>query len=264
MTVRILRELAAEPARDFLRSELGGKVVQVIGECRIHYQGRAQSTLSQGDRLILLKPDGTLLVHTDAKLKPVNWQPPGCSFQAGLTEEDDGERLVLTATRTSPREIVRMTFSEVHAVASFELRDDEDLELVGTEDDLQALLHERPELLEEGFTPWKRERASGRGPMDLYGEDEDGNRVVVEVKRRNASVQEVEQLRRYVEKEREAREGHVRGILACPSVSDKARRYLAELGFEYRELDWDRLLPLVREVLPAGQKTLGDWGEDDE
>lgn len=257
MSFRILRDLAPDPACDFLRHELGRRMVQIVGRCRIHYQGRAESTLSRGDRLVTFKPDGTLLVHTEGKLKPVNWQPPGCDLQAAV--EDDV--LVVTATRTKPREIVHLSFDEVHAVQSFRLRDDEELTLLGTEDDLQALLAEKPELVEPGFRVWSRERASRRGPMDLYGEDAEGHRVVVEVKRRAAAVQDVEQLRRYVEKERDAREDEVRGILVAPSVSDKARRYLADLGLEFREVDWDRLLPIIKEVLPANQATLRRWDE---
>lgn len=255
MAVRTLHDLAPDAACAFLRDQLGRHLVQVVGRCRITYQGRAESTLSRGDRLLIYKPDGTLIVHTEAKLKPVNWQPPGCSFQAGL--EDD--LLVVTATRTSPKEIVRVVLDEIHLVQSVRLEDDGQLDLVGTEDDLQALLAMEPEIVEPGFQCWRRERPSGRGPMDLYGEDAEGRRVVVEVKRRAATVRDAEQLRRYVEREDGARAGKVRGILCAPRVSEKAKRFLQELDLEYRELDWEQLLPRFRTVLPANQSTLGDW-----
>lgn len=254
--VRILRDLHPEAAVEFLKSELGRRLVQVAGRCVIDYQGRAASQLPSGNRLLLFKPDGTLLVHGPHKLKPVNWQPPGCSFSAAK----EGGKVVLTACRERPKETVRIMLEEVHLVLSMNLDDGEELEVVGTEDDMQAFLSLRPHLVEPGFKFWSRERASGRGPMDLYGEDAHGRRVVVEAKRRAAGVKEADQLRRYVERERAARgDTPVRGILIAPQVSEKARKYLADLDLEYRELDWDKLRKGASDLLKAGQKTLGDW-----
>lgn len=253
---RALADLAPDAAAPFLREAFGTKLVQVIGRCAIEYRGRASSELPAGDRLVLLKPDGTLLVHTATKLKPVNWQPPGCEFQA--TVEND--RLVVSATRDKPRETVRMVFEEVHAVAALELADGVELALVGTEDDLQAALARSPDAIEPGFTFWRRERASGRGPMDLYGVDARGRRVVVEVKRRAATVGDVEQLRRYVEREKGARGDGVRGILVAPTVSETARRYLADLALEWREIDVARLVVPKERLRAAGQSSLAAFG----
>jgi RecB family endonuclease NucS len=195
-------------------------------------------------------------VHTSTKLKPVNWQPPGCSFSASR----EGDALVITASREKPKETVRIALEAVHVVFSLGLDDGVELDLAGSEDDLQAFLAQRPQLVEPGFKFWRRERASGRGPMDLYGEDAQGRRVVVEVKRRAAGVKEADQLRRYVERERAARgDTPVRGILVAPKVSDTARKYLADLSLEYRELDWDKLRRSAADLLKAGQKSLADW-----
>lgn len=256
-TVRVLRDVDPEAAVEFLRNELGRRLVEVAARCVIDYQGRAESRLPSGQRLLLFKPDGTLLVHTSTKLKPVNWQPPGCTFSAG---REDGA-IVLTACREKPKETVRIVLQDVHVILSMSLDDGEALDLVGTEDDLQAFLAERPELIEPGFRFWSRERASGRGPMDLYGEDHAGRRVVVECKRRAAGVKEADQLRRYVERERSARGGEdrVRGILVAPKVSDTARRYLDESGLEWRELDWEKLRRTAADLLQAGQRTLAEW-----
>ncbi|MHB8606110.1 MAG: endonuclease NucS [Thermoplasmatota archaeon] len=251
-------------AADFLRHELGRRVVELVGRCRIEYDGRAASTLASGERLMLFKPDGTLLVHTAAKLKPVNWQPPGCTFSASV---EDG-KLVVTALREKPREMVRIVMDDIAAILSFALMDTEELALVGSEDDLQAYLAANPQLIEPGFSFWSRERDSQLGPMDLYGEDAKGNRVVIEVKRRPAQVGDGEQLRRYVERERKARgtasaasEGRkeftIRGILVAPVVSEVLRRYLNDLGFEWREIDWDKLARKASALRGAGQATLG-------
>ena len=107
--MRILRELEPEPAVEFLKAELGHRFVQVAARCVIDYSGRAESRLPSGERLLMFKPDGTLLVHTSAKLKPVNWQPPGCAFHAA---REDGQ-IVLTASREKPKETVRIALEEI-------------------------------------------------------------------------------------------------------------------------------------------------------
>jgi RecB family endonuclease NucS len=251
--VRVLRDLAPEAAVEFLRNELGYRMVQVAARCSIDYQGRAESKLGSGERLLIFKPDGTLLVHTNAKLKPVNWQPPGCAFR-------EGERLVITAAREKPKETVRIALEEVHLVFALGMEDGEALDLAGTEDDLQAFLAQHPQLVEPGFRFWRRERASGRGPMDLYGEDAHGRRVVVEVKRARAGVKEADQLRRYVERERAARgDVGVRGILVAERVSETARKYLADMALEYRELDWAKLRRSAADLLKANQRSLAEF-----
>lgn len=254
--VRVLRDLAPEAAVEFLRNELGHRMVQVAARCSIDYQGRAESKLGSGERLLIFKPDGTLLVHTSTKLKPVNWQPPGCTFSAGR----EGDSLVITAAREKPKETVRIALEAVHIVMALGLDDVQELDLAGSEDDLQAFLATKPQFIEAGFRFWRRERASGRGPMDLYGEDAQGRRVVVEVKRRAAGVKEADQLRRYVERERAARgDTPVRGILVAPKVSETARKYLADMQLEYRELDWEKLRKPANQMLRAGQKSLGEF-----
>lgn len=254
---RVLGSMTPAAALEFFRAELGKRLVQVAARCSIEYHGRAESTLPSGARLLLFKPDGTLLVHTSTKLKPVNWQPPGCSFSADV----DRGAIVLVARRDKPvKETVRIALEEIHFAVSLDLDDQQGFDLSGSEDDMQGFLARQPDLVEPGFKFWARERASGRGPMDLYGEDTLGRRVVVECKRRAAGVAEADQLRRYVERERGARQGiTVRGILVAPAISEKARKYLADLELEYREVDWDKLRRPASELLKTGQRRLGDW-----
>jgi endonuclease len=259
--MRTLASPDPEAAVAFLRGSLHRDLVQVVGLCEVRYQGRAQSSLSLGERLILLKPDGTLLVHTATRIKPVNWQPPGAAFAASLEEGV----VVLTSKRDGkggePEEVVRIALHDVQALLAVRLKDDESLALLGSELDLARLVHKRPDLVEAGFRVSAGERDNGRGPMDVVGLDAQGRRVVVELKRKAAGLKEAEQLRRYVERERAAK-GQVRGILMAPAVSDQARRYLAELGCEVRLVDWEKVLPLLQRVLPAGQRSLASWDGD--
>lgn len=261
--MQVLREPTPETALQFLQSELAGlaqkkgDLIQAVGECAIHYQGRARSMLNRGERLLILKPDGTFLVHTAQKAKPVNWQPPGATFHAGI---EDG-RLVLTAYRPKPEEIVKVTFHHVQLLLAVPLHDGEDLALVGSEGDLQELLFARPEVVEEGFVPRRRERDSERGYYDLDGDDAQGRRLVIEVKRGTAGVKEAQQLWRYVEPLRKAASSadRVRGMLIAPRVADKARAYLRDQSLEWKEVEWEELLPKIEAMRRTGQVGLATF-----
>jgi len=255
--VHLVRDPDAETALTFLQESLKGlqdgrgQVLQVVGDCRVSYQGRAQSTLLRGERLVLLKPDGTLLIHTSAKAKPINWQPPGAQFHAALEE---GE-VALTAYRPKPEEMVKIVFHRIDLLLAFPLHDAADLALIGSEDDLQRILFENPDLVEAGFVPQRRERDSKRGFYDLDGRDATGRRLIVEVKRTTAGVQEAQQLWRYVEGLDSAR-----GILIAPSVAPKARALLASHNLSWKELDWNEILPRIEHMRRGGQTGLERYG----
>ncbi len=259
--MNILRDPEPEAALAFLQAELAGlmerrgHLVQAVGLCTVRYQGRARSDLSAGERLVLLKPDGTLLVHGAEKAKPINWQPPGASFTASLADGLVG----LTAIRTRPEEIVQVTFSRVDLLVSLPLHDNVDLDLLGTEDDLQAALCRHPDLVEPGFVPARRERNTKRGYLDLDGRDAKGRRVVVEVKRTTAGVGEAQQLWRYVERMR-GQDPDLRGVLVAPRVAERARALLADHGLEWREVEWSKVLPKIEAMRAGGQASLARFG----
>jgi hypothetical protein len=94
-------------------------MLTLVGECEVEYDGRAASHLPLGERLVILKPDGTLLVHRDEQRKPVNWQPPGSTHTARL----DGDRLIVESVRTSPHEELEIAFEALTQVSLLELDD---------------------------------------------------------------------------------------------------------------------------------------------
>lgn len=260
--MQVLRDPDATAALQFFQAELqglanrAGHLVQAVGECEIHYQGRARSLLNRGERLLLLKPDGTFLVHTAEKAKPVNWQPPGAAFAVAL--DPDG-RVVLTSHRAKPEELVRVTFHSLRLLVALPLQDRAELALLGSEDDLQKLLFDHPELVEAGFVAARRERDTARGYYDLDGHDAQGRRLIVEVKRTTAGVKEAQQLWRYVEELR-GNDAKVRGLLIAPKVAPKARALLRDQGLDWKELDWDEVLPKVEAMRRGGQASLVRFG----
>ncbi|WP_368408795.1 endonuclease NucS [Haloarchaeobius amylolyticus] len=213
-----------------------GRLVTVFGHCTVAYDGRASSQLGPGDRHVMCKPDGAVLVHTDEGQKPVNWQPPGCTQEARRSEEG---YLEVFSTRDSPAEELVVTFERVTQVSTFAMTDEEQLTLAGSEEDLRQRILDDPALVEAGFQPLATERETAAGAVDIYGRDTDGNVVVLELKRKRVGPDAASQLNRYVEALR--RDLHagatVRGILVAPSVTDRARRLLAENGLEFVALE---------------------------
>jgi RecB family endonuclease NucS len=210
-----------------------GRMVTAFGRCTVDYDGRASSDLGPGDRLVVCKPDGTVLVHTDENRKPVNWQPPGCTHYASLR---DG-RLRVRSERSSPAERLDIDFHRLEQVTAYEIEDRSDLTLTGSEEDLRSRILDDPGLVESGFRPTATERETAAGPVDVFGADADDRPVVVELKRRRVGPSAASQLRRYVDAvDEEFPDEGVRGILVAPSVTDRAAALLDEQGLGFVSL----------------------------
>ncbi|MFB6139418.1 MAG: endonuclease NucS [Halosimplex sp.] len=221
-----------ESARDLVAEAIdAGALVTVVGRCSVDYEGRASSELGPGERLVMLKPDGAALVHTDEGQQPVNWQPPDCEHAASLVDD----HLRVESHRETPEEHLVVDFESVLEVSAYGLTDERDLTLEGTEEDLRQRVLDEPYLIEEGFVPLATERETPAGAVDIYGEDSAERAVAVELKRRRVGPDAVGQLGRYVDAmERDLHaDTEVRGILVAPSVTDRARRLLAERGLEF-------------------------------
>lgn len=237
--------LSDPPLRDvgdaIINARAAGDFVTIDGRCRVEYDGRTTSQFGFGDRHIVLKPDGTTLVHSDEKRKPVNWQPPGAKYTAMMTEDDS---LVVHSERSSPNETLDIEFTNVYAMTRIAMRDEAEFNLVGTEEDVQDHLMENPgpisEALGEEFVPLESERSVPVGSIDIFGRTESGSTVVVELKRRRVGPKSVDQLRRYVEDEADKGDhDELTGVLVAPSVTDSAREMLEEHSFVHVPFDPD-------------------------
>ena len=208
-----------------------GELVTVFGRCTVEYDGRAASSLGAGDRLLILKPDGTALVHTDEQRTPVNWQPPGSEHHVAVR---DG-RLRVRSERESPDETLDVRFERVEQVSALPVTGGRSVDVYGSEEDLRQRILDEPALVEPGFEPEATERETAAGPVDVFGHDDEGRPVIVELKRRRVGPDAAGQLGRYVEAlSRELPDGvEVRGILVAPSVTDRARELLAEKGLAH-------------------------------
>jgi RecB family endonuclease NucS len=182
----------------------------------------------------MIKPDGNFLVIGSTKHKPRNWQPTGAETTVRITNET----LVLESHRSSPKEeTLTVNCDSLYELVAYDAGRDPDVVLEGTEEDMHERIMNHPSLVEEGFEATRHEKPvdSGRS-IDVFGYDDDGVPVVVEVKRRRGQRKDVDQLNDYTSQFRA--DGDARGILVAPSVSDSVLRALAD-----RELEFVRLQP---------------------
>ncbi|WP_455282647.1 endonuclease NucS [[Eubacterium] cellulosolvens] len=206
--------------------------VIIIGNCRCEYSGRASSSLDWGDRITLIKGDGSVQVHRPSGYEPVNWQPPGCMFSIFL----EGSLLNIRSNRPKPKEILDIFFRNILFIASGRPVDDAEFNLYVSEEQMRDALISNPGILEEGLRLIDFERKVEPGFIDFYGKDALGRIVVVELKRASAGKEAVLQLKRYVDEVKKNNRVTVRGILAAPRLKSGAQSMLTSLGMEFKKL----------------------------
>ena len=149
--------LSPTPAEvnEFVNAHMRGtrskdNVLIVVGCCSVEYSGRARSTLGWGERIVVVKPDGSVLVHQRAGREPVNWQPPGTRVRY-QTETDNGTSLfVLYSYRFKPPEMMYVRFKNIETISTHRLRDDPALQITGAESDIADRIMSDPSVSEEG------------------------------------------------------------------------------------------------------------------
>lgn len=223
-----------EQAREAVKRAVeAGCTCLLVAECGVRYRGRGSSSLGTGQRLVVLKQDGSVLVHRPFGYEPVNWQPPGSIVSTELA----GGKLVIRAARLKPHEELIVEVSRVELAAWGKLVDEGELVMHGSEEELRDALVENPDVIEEGLKPVQVERRTRAGFVDALFLDSRGRLVAVEVKRGTAGVEAVLQLKRYVEALKRELGVEVRGVLVAERLARGARGLLAREGLEFKSVD---------------------------
>jgi RecB family endonuclease NucS len=212
----------------------------IVADCTVDYEGRLNAHLPRARRLIVVKADGTVLVHADASGKPLNWM----TTPNHLIEEDG--RWVITNAK---KERLTVYLHQIELDTEIELGEDPGLQKDAVELELQRILAEHPGSLEEGMTLIRREYPTPVGPVDLLCRDAEGRTVAVEVKRRG-EIDGVEQLTRYLEfLNRDSALAPVRGLFAAQIVKPQARTLAEDRGIDWAEVDYESLAGVESDVL---------------
>ncbi|MFG1639888.1 endonuclease NucS [Amycolatopsis sp. NPDC049252] len=205
----------------------------VIARCQVDYAGRLTAHLPMATRLLLVKSDGSVSVHSDDRAyKPLNWMSPPCWLiedgKIWIVENKQGEKLVIS-------------IEEIFHDYAQALGAEPGLQKDGVEAHLQELLAEHIKTLGDGYTLVRREFPTPIGPVDIMARDADGRSVAVEIKRRG-EIDGVEQLTRYLELlNRDPLLAPVQGVFAAQIIKPQARTLAEDRGIRCLTLDYDEL-----------------------
>jgi RecB family endonuclease NucS len=202
----------------------------LVARCDVRYTGRLNAVLPEAVRLLILKADGSVLVHDDAGgFKPLNW------MTAPTSVEDAGDTLIVRKPKTDDALEIRLV--EILSDVTHDMGESAALQKDGVERDLQEVLAAAPAALGEELTLVKREWATEVGPVDLMCRDENGEWVAVEIKR-IGTIEAVEQLTRYLGFIREdPAKSACRGILAAQKLKPQAIALADSRGIRCVEVD---------------------------
>jgi len=231
----------------------------IIARCSVDYVGRLTAHLPMATRLIMIKADGTVLIHADSGTKALNWMAPGSRLTIEPFQEShcyDGSYKPLNwmsppckLTEEPGRwtvtgkagETLAITITEVVSDTSVDLGDDPGLVKDGVEAHLQELLAVQLDLLGDGWRLVRREYPTPIGPVDLMCRDEAGRSVAVEIKRRG-EIDGVEQLTRYLDLlNRDPLLAPVHGVFAAQEIRPQARVLATDRGIRCVTLDYDAM-----------------------
>jgi RecB family endonuclease NucS len=211
----------------------------------VDYDGRLSAHLPLATRLLLVKADGSVLVHSDGgSYKPLNWMSPPCAMAEVAPEEHEaaeGVTAVWQVQHAKSEDRLRVLLHEVLHDSSHDLGVDPGLIKDGVEAHLQKLLAEHIHTLGDGYTLVRREYMTAIGPVDILCRDSAGGSVAVEIKRRG-DIDGVEQLTRYLElMNRDPHLAPVTGVFAAQEIKPQARTLAVDRGIRCVTLDYEAL-----------------------
>ena len=217
----------------------------VIARCAARYTGRLNASLPLASRAIIVKADGSVLLHSDGgSYKPLNWMSPPCTLRLSAPDADAAARgatavWVVQHDKTDDR--LEIELYEVFSDTEHELGVDPGLIKDGVEAHLQVLLAEQITLLGAGHTLIRREFPTAIGPVDIMARDQGGASVAVEIKRRG-DIDGVEQLTRYLELlNRDPLLAPVAGVFAAQEIKPQARVLAEDRGIRCVILDYEAM-----------------------
>jgi RecB family endonuclease NucS len=216
----------------------------VIARCAVDYSGRLSAHLPLATRLLMLKNDGSILVHSDSgSYKPLNWMNPPCTIVVEEPTAEAAEFGVIEVWKVQQKkteDVLKVSIHEIIADVAHELGEDPGLIKDGVEAHLQVLLAEQITLVHEEAVLVRREYMTAIGPVDILARDSTGS-IAVELKRRG-DIDGVEQLTRYLElMNRDPLLAPVRGVFAAQEIKPQARKLAEDRGIECLVLDYDEM-----------------------
>jgi endonuclease len=204
----------------------------IVARCEVRYSGRLNAVLPAALRLLMIKADGSFMVHADSGgYKPSNW------MTAPTVIEEQADRIVVRKRAGATEDRLEIDIAEVLSDVTHDMGEAAALEKDGVERDLQEALAAAPQFCGEGFRLVRREWPTDIGPVDLMCRDGADGWIAVEIKR-TGTIDAVEQLARYLERIRlDPAMASCRGVLAAQAIKPQARVLAEARGLACVEVD---------------------------
>ena len=208
----------------------------IVARCEVRYTGRLLAVLPEALRLLMIKADGSVMVHADTGgYKPSNW------MTAPTVIEEEPARIIVRKRAGASEDRLEIAIAEILSDVTYDMGAAAALEKDGVERDLQEALAAAPAHCGEGFRLVRREWPTDIGPVDLMCRDGDDDWIAVEIKR-VATIDAVEQLSRYLERiRRDPALASCRGVLAAQVIKPQARVLAQDRGLACVEVDLELL-----------------------
>lgn len=216
-----------EASNKILNAHLSGDVVIIVGDCTVSYEGRGWKYLDEGKRSTIIKPSGAVVVNSPNSVQPENWQPGDAETKVEVDGEDE---LLISSERQNPYDSLLIRFTNINKSLHYTPSNDEEESVEGDENEMHEYIIDNPERIEDDFTVLEHEKETKFGDIDIFGRDTNNKSVIVEVKRRKASLDAVSQLDRYMEALEDLKP---RGILVAPSITESGKKLLSNKNYEF-------------------------------
>src|ERR1700760_2506046 len=112
----------------------------IVARCEVRYSGRLDAVLPEALRLIMIKADGSVLVHADAGgYKPLNWMTPPTVIEFEPPAPEPPREIVVRKRAGSTEDRLQIILSEVLSDVTHEM-DSPDGETALSKDGVEAHL----------------------------------------------------------------------------------------------------------------------------
>ncbi len=244
-----------EAREELVRGFEARSLIVMLASCTVTYSGRTGSQLGEGERLVVVKGDGCVLVHRGRDYQPVNWQPAGCVVQAFL----ETEGLMVKAVRPSPLESLNIRVNRVDFLGTFQLQDEAEFLLHASEEDMQRAILLEPDIIEPGLKVVGFEKKVAPGFVDVCAVDNEGNTVVIEIKKDPAGFPAVKQLAEYLKYLQPAAGRKLRPVIVAPGLAKGVQVQIAKRGIEFRQLSLQKCVEIIQKHSKSDQQVLKGW-----
>lgn len=218
-------------------------MILLLGNCTAFFDGRIKSRFTEGDRVLIIKKDLSILLHGSSGVKPIQWQLAGAG-KVSFNIFDDHLRMETYRPKTD--ESFFITFNEVYLALSYKTLEVAETAsiMIGHEKDFVDYLVNNPDIIEQDLQIIKSEKEIDVGIIDIWAIDASDTFVVIEVKKSSATPADAHQLRRYVDFFQEKGQ-KVRGILVATKLPRKVKKYLKDLNLESCLVPWREVFPTI-------------------